>query len=104
MKKFLNAFLVGGLLISSTAAFAGKVTLTVEFDRAKIKFRQIDTEVTPVCTFKRMVAERLNIKMKEFNLRRSGSLLRADNMLSDHRIHSGSIIKVEKVSYSSQCR
>lgn len=104
MKKLMFMAVISGLLLSSTAAFAGKITLTVDFGGSKVKFRQIDTETTAVCAFKRMVANRLNLDVKKFNLRRSGTIMDQDKMLSDLRLHAGSFIKVQEVGYSSQCR
>ncbi len=103
MNNFLKLTIVGGLLMASTAVLAAKANIVVLYDSAELRFRQIDTETTPVCTLKRMVAEKTGLSMKKFDLRKSGTKLKEANMLKDHHIYSGTKLNIKPVSYSSQC-
>ncbi len=103
MKHIFKAFLVGGLLVSSTAVFASTVTVTVLYDGAEMKFRRIDNETTPVCTFKRMVAEKAGLKMKKFDLYKGSTKLQDRKMLKGHNIYSGTKLNIRTVSNSRQC-
>lgn len=101
MKKLIiGAALIA--VVASSAANAATRVLVFKGD-AKLKISVDDLKTESVCSFKKKVADKFDLKMKKFELRKSGIRLNEDKTLSGAGIHSGTKIEVKDVSHSFQC-
>ncbi len=99
MKKLL----IGAAAICATSVPVAADYVYVEINGDKQRFNVGDREETSVCTLKRNVADAADMKMKEFDLMKSGIRLKEEKTLKGSNVSNGNTLTVKPVNRSFQC-
>lgn len=100
MKKLMAGAVVA-LLVSGVAEAGDKVE--VEWGAGSKRFDVGELEKTSVCSLKEMVAEEFGLKIRKFDLLKSGRKLDDSKTLAGDYIYSYNKLQVKEVSGSFQC-
>lgn len=99
-KMILSAVLAATVL--APAAVAGKVY--VKYNGSKESLEIGDVKQTQVCSFKQELADRYGLKMKQFDLKRSSTVLKEGVSLYDAGVRTNQNLHiVKRVTSSHQC-
>ena len=101
MKKLLITAAVAAAFVAPAASARDKVT--VEYNGQSEKMYMESIKEMSVCAFKRQVSEKFDIKMKKFDLKKSGTKLNEDKTLYGAYVRNNGKVQVVEKSHSNQC-
>ncbi|PCI59455.1 MAG: hypothetical protein COB37_11455 [Kordiimonadales bacterium] len=101
MKKLLLVSALATIVVSTAAYAATRIEVFKGDARVKISVDDLKTE--SVCSFKATVADKFDMSMKKFDLRKNGSKLGEGKTLYGAGVRFGNKIEVKDNTHSFQC-
>jgi len=101
MKRLIVAVMLAGLGFG--AAQAGNSRVKVIYEGETHVFTRLDLETLSVCSFKRQLADKFDLKMLKFDLNRGSAKLNEDKTMKGAYVNNSTTLTIIKKSGSNQC-